>query len=75
MDTVSFKEFIPLGELNNIKEDKNRSVINKLLKKSTTRSGESMLGKFPRNGPFSTEIIHVSIAKIIEDTTYFHDKF
>ena len=75
MVTVSCKEFIPLGELNDIKEDKDRSVINKLLKKSTTRSGESMPGKLPRNRPFSTEIIHVSIAKIIEDTTYFHDKF
>ena len=75
MATVSCKDFIPLGELNDIKEDKDRNVINKLLKKSTTPSGESMPGKLPRNRPFSTEIIHVSIAKIIEDTTYFHDKF
>ena len=73
--TVSCKEVMPLGNLNDIKEDKDRSVINKLLKKSTTRSGESMPGKLPKKGPFSTEIIHVSIAKIIEDTTYFHDKF
>ena len=69
MVTVSCKEFILLGELNDIKEDKDRSVINKLLKKLTTRSGEFVLGKLPRNRPFSTEIVHVSIAKIIEDTT------
>ena len=46
-----------------------------MLKKLDDISGESITGKLPwRNRSFSTEIT-CFYSKIVEDTTYFHDKF
>ena len=63
------------GQDESLLNHKDSGVINKLLKKSTTLSGESMTGKLHwRNKSFSTEII-CFYCKTIEDITYFHDTF
>ena len=63
------------GQDESLLNHKDSGVINKLFKKSTTLSGESMTGKLHwRNRSFSTEII-CFYCKIIEDITYFQDTF